>query len=327
MLTDQFNRNHNYLRISLTDKCNLRCTYCNPVDLPKGYFSNCNKMTADEIDQIASVFIRLGVNKIRLTGGEPLVRKDAKDIIRRLSKYSIEITITTNGVFIHEFLDVFQQAGIKSVNVSLDSLNRSKNKLITGRDEFDIVLQNIQLLLDHGFQVKINTVVMKGINDSEILEFVEWTKNTALQVRFIEFMPFKGNHWMDKDIFSHDEMLHLIASQFEFDTLFNDKHDTARKYKVRGYQGTFAIISTMTKPFCNGCNRMRLTTDGKMKNCLFSQTEVDILSALRRQEDIVPLIKQCIWDKHESLGGQLNNQDLLDDTSKIQNRSMIHIGG
>ena len=122
MLNDQFNRVHDYLRISLTDKCNLRCSYCNPIDLPKGHFANSNKMSVDEIDTIAGVFVQLGVKKIRLTGGEPLVRKDAKEIIRRLSKYPVELVITTNGVFVHEFIDKFREAGIQSVNVSLDSL-------------------------------------------------------------------------------------------------------------------------------------------------------------------------------------------------------------
>lgn len=327
MLTDQFNRVHDYLRISLTDKCNLRCTYCNPVDLPKGYFSHSNKMSAAEIDTIAGVFVQQGIKKIRLTGGEPLVRKDTKEIIQRLSKYPVELVITTNGVFVHEYIETFQQAGIRSVNVSLDSLKSSRNQLITGRDEFEKVRKNIQLLLKNNFHVKINTVVMKGMNEDEIVDFVAWTKDVPVEVRFIEFMPFAGNHWNREKVFSYREMLNVIASKFHFIKMHNEKHDTAMKYKVSRHAGTFAIISTMSRPFCSGCNRLRLTTDGKMKNCLFSKTEVDILSALRKEEDIVSLIKQCVWEKEEALGGQMNFENGIPDVSKLKNRSMIHIGG
>lgn len=327
MLTDKFNREHDYLRISLTDKCNLRCTYCNPIDLPKGYFSHANKMSAEEIETIAAVFVQQGIKKIRLTGGEPLVRKDAKEIIHRLVKYPVELAITTNGVFVHEYIETFQQAGIRSVNVSLDSLKSSRNKLITGRDEFMRVRQNIDLLLKNNFHVKINTVVMRGMNENEIIDFVGWTKDQPIHVRFIEFMPFAGNHWNREKVFSYREILGLIASKFDITKLPDEKHDTAMKYKVPGYKGTFAIISTMSRPFCSGCNRLRLTTDGKMKNCLFSKSEVDLLSALRNGDDIVPLIKQCVWDKKEALGGQIHFNNGIPEVTKMENRRMIDIGG
>lgn len=327
MLTDQFNRVHDYLRVSLTNKCNLRCTYCNPIDLPKGYYSHTNKMSVDEIDTIVGVFVQQGIKKVRLTGGEPLIRKDAKEIMLRLAKYPVELAITTNAVFVHEFIDTFRQAGIRSVNVSLDSLHPNINHRITGRDEFDRVKQNINLLLKNNFQVKINTVVMKGMNENEIPDFVAWTKDEPVHVRFIEFMPFAGNHWSREKVFSYREMLDLIASAFDFTLMPNEKHDTAMKYKVPEHKGTFAIISTMSRSFCSGCNRLRLTTDGKMKNCLFSKTEVDILSALRNGQDIAPLIKHCVWEKKEALGGQFTSIYENLDSSKITNRSMINIGG
>jgi cyclic pyranopterin phosphate synthase len=327
MLTDKFNRVHDYLRISLTDKCNLRCMYCNPIDLPKGYFAGAPRMTAKEIDEIASVFVKEGVKKIRLTGGEPLVRKDTREIIERLSEYPVELAISTNGVLVNHYIDVFKNAGIKSVNVSLDSLVREKFFAITHRDEFNRILDNIYLLLQHHFDVKINMVVMKGVNDDELNDFIAWTKHLPLQVRFIEFMPFAGNEWNFEKVFSYKEMLNLISQKYEFIKLHDAKHDTGKKYFVPGHDGTFAFISTMTQPFCGGCNRMRLTTDGKMKNCLFSKTEVDILGALRKGTDITPLIKQCVWMKEEKLGGQFRSVDENLDTSKINNRSMIHIGG
>jgi cyclic pyranopterin phosphate synthase len=260
-------------------------------------------MTATEIETIASVFIKEGIKKIRLTGGEPLVRKDAKEIIQRLSKYPVELAITTNGVFVHDFIETFKQAGLRSVNVSLDSLRKEKNREITQRDEFDKIYSNINLLLENDFHVKINVVVMKNVNDDEILDFVEWTKKFPVHVRFIEFMPFSGNQWS------------------------NEKNDTAKKYFVPEHKGTFAVISTMSEPFCSGCNRLRLTTDGKMKNCLFSKGEVDILDALRNNKEILPLIKQCVADKAESLGGQFTAEYDETDASQIENRSMINIGG
>ena len=327
MLKDNFGRVHDYLRISLTDKCNLRCTYCCPVDLPKGYFAGATRMTADEIDTIASVFIQEGVKKIRLTGGEPLVRKDAGEIIQRLSKYPVELAITTNGVFVDEFITPFKQAGIKSVNVSLDSLNKERNLIITRRNEFVRVSQNINLLLENDFHVKINVVVMKNVNENEITDFVEWTKHQPVHVRFIEFMPFAGNQWSNEKVFSHSEILEIISSKYEFVKLEGHKNDTAKKYFVPGHKGTFAIISSMSQPFCSGCNRMRLTTDGKMKNCLFSKSEVDILGALKNGLDIVPLIKRCVADKEEAMGGQFAAVYKNTDASKINNRSMIAIGG
>ncbi len=327
MLKDKYDRVHDYLRISLTDKCNLRCAYCCPVDLPRGYFAGATQMTAEEIDFIVSVFVKEGVKKIRLTGGEPLIRKDAAKIIERLSKYPVELGITTNGVFVHEFIENFINAGIHSVNVSLDSLNKEKNYFITQRNEFDRVTSNINLLLKHNFHVKVNVVVMKNVNNDEILDFIEWTKYQKVHVRFIEFMPFEGNGWNKEKVFSQMEILELISSKYDFIKLPGEKSDTAKKYFIPKHKGTFAIISTMSEPFCIGCNRMRLTTDGKIKNCLFSKSEVDILGSLRKNEDIRPLIKQCVRDKEEALGGQFTSIFEDADYSKIINRSMINIGG
>ena len=327
MLKDNFGRIHDYLRISLTDKCNLRCTYCNPVDLPIGYFAGATRMSADEIDKIVAVFVQEGVKKIRLTGGEPLVRKDAKEIIERLSKYPVELAITTNGVFVHEFIETFQKAGLHSVNVSLDSLDKQRNFSISGRDEFERVIQNIHLLLTKNFHVKVNMVVMKNVNHDEIPDFVEWTRHQPVHVRFIEFMPFAGNQWTNEKVFTYREMLELISSRYSFSHLPNDKNDTAKKYFVPSHKGTFAIISSMSQPFCSGCNRMRLTTDGKMKNCLFSRNEIDILKCLRSGHDILPLIRQCLLEKEEALGGQFTTVYEDMDASKINNRSMINIGG
>lgn len=327
MLKDNFNRVHDYLRISLTDRCNLRCSYCTPSNFENVFFEKKTLMSADEIEYLVSVFVQLGIKKIRLTGGEPLVRKDAKDILMRLSKYPVELAITTNGVFIKEFIDTLKNAGVKSVNVSLDSLKRENYFSITKRDEFNKVVEGIDLLVANNFQVKINVVIIKGTNDNEILSFIEWTKNVPIHVRFIEFMPFQGNKWNREKVFSHKQTLELIATKYKFIKLINEKEDTAKKYFVPQHKGTFAIISSMTEPFCEGCNRLRLTSDGKMFNCLFAKQGTDLLLALRTMKTVEPLIRQCVSKKYFMHGQDIDNKDWSCEKIITNYRSMQSIGG
>jgi len=326
MIIDGFNRVHDYLRISLTDNCNLRCFYCMP-DEEYAFTPASKLMQAHEIESIAKVFVANGVNKIRLTGGEPLVRKDAADIILRLAKLGVKLTLTTNGTRLHEFVEVIKQAGIKSLNISLDTLQKERFTLMTKRDQYDRVRTNIDLMIAEGINVKVNVVAMKGINDGEINDFIRWTKDTPLHVRFIEFMPFSGNRWNSDRVMTYQQILEVASAAFDILPLERDVHETAKKYIVAGHQGTFAVISTMSAPFCGDCNRMRLTADGKMKNCLFSQTETDLLTPFRNGEDILPLIYQSILDKKKSLGGQFTTDMDKIETSKLENRSMITIGG
>ena len=326
MLIDKYNRLHNYLRISLTDNCNLRCFYCMPEEDYK-FAPAAKLMQADEIKVIAGEFVKLGVDKIRLTGGEPLVRKDAEKIILSLAQFPVSMHLTTNGVRLHEFQKVLKEAGIKSINVSLDTLNADKFNLITRRNNFSRVWQNIHSLIEQGIHVKINVVAMKGLNDNEINDFIEWTKDAPVHVRFIEFMPFSGNKWTSNKVLTWDQILKIIETKFSFVPLKGELNDTAKKYIVPGHAGTFAVISTMTAPFCSTCNRMRLTADGKMKNCLFSKGETDLLAALRRGEDIEPLIRLSISNKARELGGQLLSDYQEIHAEEIENRSMIAIGG
>jgi len=284
-------------------------------------------MSADEIFSFASAFVALGVNKIRLTGGEPLLRSDAADIITRLSTLPVKLTLTTNGSNVHEFMDTFIAAGINSVNVSLDSLNEETFISLTGRNEFKKVFSNIELLVENNFHVKVNVVVMNGYNENEICDFIEWTKNSPVHIRFIEFMPFPGNHWQPTKLITFKEILEEIQKKFPpVEKLCDDVHDTAKKFRIPGHAGTFAVISTMSEPFCSGCNRMRLTADGKMLNCLFSKTETDLLSALRAGENIVPLIKECLFGKHYMLGGH-DEKQWAEVHSESKERSMLAIGG
>jgi len=327
MIVDQYQRVHNYLRISLTDVCNLRCKYCMPLeDYP--FMPKENLMQAAEIAQMAAVFVRLGVDKIRLTGGEPMARADFKEILTGLAKLPVSLTITTNATLLDRYLDQMIEAGMKSVNVSLDTLNREKYIELTRRDRFEVVQKNIQLAADAGLKIKINVVLMKGTNEDEILDFIALTKDKPYEIRFIEFMPFEGNKWEYQFVLSKKELLEKVGTTYEIFPLKREIHDTSEPYGIKSHLGSFAIISTMTAPFCAGCNRMRLTADGKMKNCLFSKGEVDLLTSLRETGDVEGLIRKSIWNKAERLGGQMKSGSMSEiKTESLINRSMISIGG
>ncbi|MDQ1095908.1 GTP 3',8-cyclase MoaA [Chryseobacterium camelliae] len=268
-----------------------------------------------------------GLKRYGLRGGEPLVRKDAPEIIACLGQLGIELAITTNGIRIDEMMDELIQANVKAINISLDTLEREKFLKITRRDLFDRVKRNIDLALQHQIRLKINVVVMKGLNENEILDFIELTRDNRLEIRFIEFMPFSGNRWTSNQVFTLQEILLKAAERYEIIPLPQEPNDTSKKYKVPGYIGSFAVISTMSEPFCGTCNRMRLTADGKLKNCLFSKGETDLLTALRNGEEILPLIQQNINEKAKALGGQFSGVFESIDTAALENRSMITIGG
>ena len=326
MLIDQYNRVHDYLRISLTDNCNLRCFYCMPEE-DYAFMPNQRLMQKDELVLLAKIFVQNGVKKIRLTGGEPLVRKDAAAIIKELGKLGVHLTMTTNATRIHLFIDELKEAGIRSLNISLDTLQKDKFQLLTKRDQFNQVKSNIDLLLAQGFKLKINMVVVKGMNDHEILDFIAWTKETPIQIRFIEFMPFDGNKWNSDKLVTLQEMIELIGKSYTITPAINEPNDTSKQYAIENHAGSFAVISTMSAPFCNTCNRIRLTADGKIKNCLFSSEETDLLTALRSGENILPLIEASIFKKHRELGGQFSNDFEKINAELLHNRSMIAIGG
>lgn len=329
ILTDTFGRKHNYLRISLTERCNLRCTYCMPADgitlSPKSHI-----MTYEEIYTIAKEFVAHGVTKIRLTGGEPLVRKDAALIMEKLATLPIELAITTNGIIVDKFIETFKKCGIKTVNISLDSLDANKNKSITRRDYFAKVYRNIELLVKEGFQVKVNCVLIKGFNDAEIIDFIQLTQHQPLQIRFIEFMPFDGNKWNMEKLVSLEEILKQVTVHYDVSSFvrLNDKpNDTAKNYQIKGYKGAFAVISSVTNPFCDSCNRIRLTANGQLKNCLFSTTESDLLTPLRKGESIGPIIEKVVRSKRKTRNGMDTMDKFKNIDTHSKNRSMIAIGG
>ena len=304
----------------------MQCSYCMP-DIPC-YLPSTQILSDQEIIKIAEVFVNdLGVRKIRLTGGEPLVRKNAGQIIELLSKLPVELSITTNGVLLDRFFSTFKIVGLKSLNISLDSLMPENFKEITKRDHFYQVFENINQALERGFDVKINSVIKRGMNDHEILDFVEWTRNSPVHVRFIEFMPFDGNRWLSDSVVSFKEILNKIEGAFPIEKQLDKPHSTAKSYQIPGFLGSFGIISTVTEPFCNDCNRIRLSADGKLRNCLFSTAEIDVLSAFREGQDIRPIIQNCILHKQAKRGG-LEAFDLRDAEEEYAGgRCMTTIGG
>lgn len=329
ILQDSHGRDHAYLRISLIERCNLRCSYCMPeegVELsPKSHL-----MTYEEIYEIANTFVTHGVTKIRLTGGEPLIRKDIPIILEKLASLPVELSITSNAVIIDKFIDVLKANGVNKINVSLDSLDSEKFKHITRRDQFKKVYNNILLLVKEGFTVKINAVLMKDFNDNEIIDFINFTKDLPVSVRFIEFMPFDGNKWDMSKMVSYAEVMDYVNEAFtkdEVERMQDAPNDTSKNYKIKGYKGSFAIISSVTNPFCDSCNRLRLTANGQLKNCLFSSTEADLLTTLRSGKPIEPVIKKAVEAKLKVRGGMDTIEKLQEPKLHSNNRSMITIGG
>jgi molybdenum cofactor biosynthesis protein A len=329
ILIDSFKRKHTYLRISLIERCNLKCTYCMPEEgiplSPRNHL-----MSYEEIFTIAKTFVKHGVTKIRLTGGEPLIRKDIHVILKKLSSLGVELSITTNAVLVHKYIDALKEFGIKSINVSLDTLNREKFSQITRRNEFERVYQNILLLIREGFQVKINSVLIKDFNEDEIIDFIELTKKHLITIRFIEFMPFNGNKWDMSKLVSYAQVMDRVHAKYSkelIQRLQDAPNDTSKNYKVMGYQGSFSVISSVTNPFCDSCNRIRLTANGRLKNCLFSDGEEDLLTPLRNGKEIEPIIYKLIQGKKKIRNGMETIESFQEPESHNQNRSMIAIGG
>ena len=325
-MKDSFGRIHDYLRISLTDRCNLQCSYCMP-DVPC-FLPNENLLSEEEIFEMAEIFVMdFGIQKIRLTGGEPLARKNAGEIIEALSRLPVELAITTNGVMLDRFFPLFEKIGLTSLNISLDSLMPDNFQVITKRDLFYQVFENINRAMSLGFHVKVNTVVQRGMNEHELLDFVAWTRNSPVHVRFIEFMPFGGNHWQRLKVLPFKELLERISAVYPIEKLEDSHHSTAKSYQVPGFAGTFAVISSVTEAFCGTCNRLRLTADGKLRNCLFSQKETDLLTPFRNGEDILPLVRHCVSQKQAKRGGLQGFDHVEAPKAYSHGRCMTAIGG
>jgi cyclic pyranopterin phosphate synthase len=320
---DSFERNINYLRISVTDRCNLRCIYCMP---PEGVpqMSHSEILYYEEIRTVVRAAAELGINKIRLTGGEPLVRADLPKLIKMLSQIEgiEELSLTTNGTFLKKYALEFKQAGLSRVNVSLDTLKADKFRYITRLGALEDVIEGIEAANGAGFEpVKINTVIMRGINDDEILDFARMTYKEGSHLRFIELMPFKG---AAEFVPSIELRQHIsLLGKLELCAPITG-NGPAIYYRLAGAKGTIGFISPLTETsFCFRCNRMRLTPDGKLRPCLLGEDEIDLKMPLRNNasmEELKSLILKAVASKPE-------RHHLEGDNIRPVNRKMSQIGG
>lgn len=288
-MIDRYNRQINYLRVSVTDRCNLRCIYCMPDGIKK-LLPHKEILSYEEILRVVKIATEIGINKVRITGGEPLIRKNIVDFLERLSNIEKikDIGITTNGVFLKKYVKDLKSAGLKRLNISLDSLKKDKFKVITGVDALEKVLEGIEEAEKLGFEpIKINVVVMKGINDDEVIDFVKWSKEVSYQIRFIEFMPIGENSRWSKNLFiSRKEIKEKIESTVGSLTPVKvDRSGPAEYFSVEGAKGLIGFISPITTHICARCNRLRLTADGRLRPCLFSDREIDLKSLIRAGAD------------------------------------------
>uniref|UniRef100_UPI00358F3002 molybdenum cofactor biosynthesis protein 1-like isoform X1 n=1 Tax=Myxine glutinosa TaxID=7769 RepID=UPI00358F3002 len=310
-LTDTFGRKHTYLRVSITEKCNLRCHYCMPTEgvqlTPKA-----SLLTSHEIVTLARLFVKAGVTKIRLTGGEPLIRPDVTSIVENLCKLEglSTVAMTTNGVNLARMLPSLKHAGLGHLNVSLDTLVPQKFEFISRRKGWHKVMEGIEKAIELGYKpVKVNCVVMHGVNEDEIVDFVSMTSERPLDVRFIEYMPFDGNRWNFKKMVSYQEMLDLIKQRWpNLTRLPDEENGTSKAYKIPGSVGQIAFITSMSQHFCSSCNRLRLTADGNLKVCLFGSSEVSLRDALRSgasEEDLLVIVDAAVKKKKKQHAGKV----------------------
>ena len=302
-LVDNFGRQMEYVRLAVTDRCNLRCQYCMPAQgidiVPRQEL-----LTFKEMYRLIRVLTELGVNKVRLTGGEPFVRKDFVGFLEMLSHNDLleAINITTNGALISQHIDRIEKLGkVKDINLSIDSLSREKFAKITRRDAFSEVYKTLELLEKSSLNLKLNIVVQSGINTDEIVDFVRFTKDKNVAVRFIEEMPFngKGQRKMEEN-WTFNRILNEIKTAFDVRELVSEKSSTSRNYSIENHLGTVGIIPAFTRTICNNCNRIRITSTGTFKNCLFDDGVFNLRDFMRKgasNEDLKALFLSLVKEK------------------------------
>jgi cyclic pyranopterin phosphate synthase len=327
MVAEDFNK-INYLRISITDRCNLRCKYCMPEE-GIDFVPHSEILTYEEILRFVKLSVLEGIRKVRITGGEPLVRKGLMGFLDRLTKQDNlkDISITTNGVLLRKFARSLKKAGIKRINISLDTLRPERFSMITGGDHFHDVWEGILEAELVGFNpIKINVVIIKGINDDEIQDFGRLTLEKELYVRFIEFMPVgNNNHWSKSRFMSQSEIKERLSSLGRLIPLGNDPYGgPAKRFRIEGGKGEIGFIGAISHEFCSSCNRLRLTSEGMLRSCLFSDEEIDIKSPMRSgvdDEQLRELIKKAMSQKAGKKGDRSGSR------RKKCIRPMSSIGG
>lgn len=327
MLIDQHNRIINYLRLSVTDKCNLRCFYCMPEEgIP--FYKKDKVLSYEEMLRICSVLTAQGVNKIRITGGEPFVRKDLPYFLQELAalKYAPEISMTTNAVLIGPHISLMKSIGLKSINVSLDTLDEQRFLEITRRNEFRTVYNNLLTLIDEGFEVKLNCVVMKDKNIEDLIPLAEFTRHKNVSMRFLEEMPFDGQSGKRTELhWSYRRIKDYLTMHFgPLERLQDPPNSTAQHYRIKGFKGTIGIIPSFSRTFCGSCNRIRLSANGDFRTCLYGPAALNLRDELRQghsDETLLYNIQQALNKKPvDGFVAEEENSGLLKD-------SMAHLGG
>lgn len=337
-LVDPFGRTIRDLRISVTDRCNFRCTYCMPEE-GLVWLDKSEVLSFEEIERLASIFVnRYGVDGIRLTGGEPTVRARLGVLVEKLAALRvpvdstsplaggpIDLAITTNGATLDRMASDLRSAGIRRINISLDSLQREKFERMTRRDELSNVLRGIDAAIEARFEsIKINAVVERGVNDDEILDLAEFGRNKGIEVRFIEFMPLDAqSHWMNAKVVSQDEIVATIAAVYPLEQVPARGAAPADRWRYLDGAGTVGVIPSVTKPFCADCDRVRLTADGQFRTCLFATDEFDLKSLIRSgasDDQLASEIERAVGSKWA--GHQINQVTFVK-----PKRSMSQIGG
>jgi len=283
-LIDTYGREHRNLRVSLTDRCSLRCTYCMPNDFA-AWIPNGDLLTTNELLTIIEVAVEQGINEVRLTGGEPLLRPDIVEIVDRIAGLANapRLTLTTNGLKLKELALPLAKAGLNRINVSLDTLSRERFKKLTYRDRFDDVIEGLHAAKAAGlFPIKVNTVLLQGINDDEAPALLAWAIENEYSLRFIEQMPLDaGGIWDRATMVSADQIYADLSRYYELTPVDGRGSSPAEEFYINGTQATVGIIGSVTRPFCGACDRLRLTSDGQLRSCLFSNEEVDVRKVLR----------------------------------------------
>ena len=336
MLVDAYNRPLKDLRISVTDRCNFRCTYCMPLDEYE-WIDKKEILTFEEIARLANLFVGLGVEKIRLTGGEPLVRQNLDQLVVKLSAIEglKDLCLTTNGALLAEKIDALKAAGLKRLNVSVDTLNPEKFMRMTKRGDLKKVLEGVFAAKQRGVQrIKLNAVIERGVNDDDIIPLVEFSRENGFAIRFIEYMDVgNANNWTSAKLVSKREIVEKITSRFPLKEVGRDQGSAPSvDYEFVDGRGDVGVIASVTEPFCSSCTRIRLTADGKVVSCLFSQTGHDLKAQLRSgaSDDQIAEVLRSIWTARKDRYSSERLEALR--TSKYDPKShkkieMISLGG
>jgi len=324
-LIDPFGRTIRDLRISVTDRCNFRCTYCMPEEGMK-WVPRSEVLTFEEIERLCRLFVeRFDVDGLRLTGGEPTVRAHLPVLVRKLSALGVDLSMTTNGSTFRHMAHELRDAGLQRVNISLDTLQRERFLQMTRRDELERVLDGVEAAKEAGFApVKINAVVQRGVNDDELVALAAYGRDHDVEMRFIEFMPLDATgHWMSNDVVGQDEIVSTIAAVFPLEPVPARGAAPADRWRYLDGRGTVGVIPSVTKPFCGDCDRVRLTADGQFRTCLFATNEFDLMTMMRagaNDDAVAAEIQRAVGTKWA--GHQINQVTFV-----RPRRTMSQIGG